>query len=237
MTKPFACDNVVKFSLTPHGGGTDVTWFDERTATLHVQAHGHGHGLLIRCCGSMFEKGLSTLKTVAESWPLQRGCVSASSKPQSRGASTESELVIMRVFDAPRDLVWKAWTNPKQAVQWWGPKDYPATNIEMDVRAGGIWSGRLRSTEDGRILTHRGVFREVTKPERLVFTFAWDEEGERGLETLVTITFTAQGNKTLMTFRQAPFQSAEERDGHKGGWTSAFDRFDEQLPSLQGVER
>jgi uncharacterized protein YndB with AHSA1/START domain len=158
--------------------------------------------------------------------------VSAGTKPQAGGALTDPELVIMRVFNAPRDLVWKAWTDPALAVHWWGPKDYPATDLEMDVRPGGLWSGRLRSTEDGSILTHKGVFRDVAKPERLVFTFAWDEEGERGLETLVTITFTDQGAKTLMTFRQVPFQSAEERDGHKGGWTSAFDRFDDALSAL-----
>jgi uncharacterized protein YndB with AHSA1/START domain len=99
----------------------------------------------------------------------------------SRGALTDPELVIMRVFNAPRDIVWKAWTDPKYAVHWWGPKDYPATQLEMDVRPGGVWRGQLRSVEDGRILSHRGVFREVSAPERLVFTFAWDEEGERGL--------------------------------------------------------
>ena len=91
-----------------------------------------------------------------------------------------------------------------------------------------MFGGRRRAT-------HRGVFRDVTAPERLVFTFAWDEEGERGLETSVTITFTDQNGKTLMTFRQIPFQSAEERDGHRGGWTSAFDRFDEQLIELTGT--
>lgn len=158
--------------------------------------------------------------------------MSASSYMPPKSALAEPELVIMRVFQAPRDLVWKAWTDPQYAVQWWGPKHHPATHLEMDVRPGGHWNGRLCSAE-GVVLTHRGVFREVTKPERLVFTFAWDEEGERGLETIVTITFTDQGDKTLMTFRQIPFQSAEERDGHRGGWTSAFDRFDEQLPALK----
>lgn len=152
----------------------------------------------------------------------------------SRGALTEPELVIMRVFNASRDIVWKAWTDPKHAVRWWGPKHCPATHLEMDVRPGGVWRGQLREVEDGRIRSHRGVFREVSVPERLVFTFAWDEEGERGLETLVTITFADQDEKTLMTFRQIPFQSAEERDGHHGGWTSAFDRFDEQLAELKG---
>ena len=161
--------------------------------------------------------------------------MTASSK-SSRGALAEPELVIMRVFNAPRDIVWKAWTDPKYAVHWWGPKHHPATHLEMDVRPGGVWCGTLRSA-DGIVLTHRGVFRDVTAPERLVFTFAWDEEGERGLETLVTITFTDQNGKTLMTFRQIPFQSAEERDGHRGGWTSTFDRFDEQLAELRGHEK
>ena len=159
--------------------------------------------------------------------------MTASGQPQ-RGALAEPELVIMRVFNAPRDLVWKAWTDPKQSVRWWGPKHCPATLVEMDLRPGGNWRGQLRSTEDGRVLSHKGVFREVLAPERLVFTFSWDEDGERGLETLVTVTFADQNGKTLMTFRQIPFQSVEERDGHKGGWTSAFDRFDQHLIEQDG---
>lgn len=158
--------------------------------------------------------------------------MTASSKPP-KSAQAESELVIMRVFNAPRDLVWRAWTDPKQAVQWWGPIEYPAAHLEMDVRPGGVWRGVLRSPGDGSELSHKGVFREVTALERLVFTFSWDEEGERGLETLVTITFTDQGDKTLMTFRQIPFQSAEERDGHRYGWGSAFERLDGHL-ALKG---
>ena len=141
----------------------------------------------------------------------------------------ERELVITRVFDAPRDLIFRAWTDPRQAVQWWGPRDYPATHLEMDVRPGGAWRGRLRSTESGEELRLGGVFREVVAPERVVFTFAWDEEGERGLETLVTVTFAEQGGKTQMTFRQVPFQSVEERDGHRGGWSSSFDRLEEYV--------
>jgi uncharacterized protein YndB with AHSA1/START domain len=145
----------------------------------------------------------------------------------------ERELVITRVFDAPRELVFKAWTDPRQAVTWWGPKDYPATHMEMDVRPGGAWRGRLRSIDGAKELGLGGVFREVIAPERVVFTFAWDEEGERGLETLVTVTFAEQKGKTLMTFRQVPFQSVEERDGHRGGWTSSFDRLEEQVTDLK----
>jgi uncharacterized protein YndB with AHSA1/START domain len=149
----------------------------------------------------------------------------------------ERELVITRVFDAPRELVFKAWTDPRHAKRWWGPKDYPATHLEMDVRPGGAWSGRLRSIESGEELQLGGVFREIAAPERVVFTFAWDEEGERGLETLVTVTFAEQGGKTLMTFRQVPFQSVEERDGHRGGWTSSFDRLEDYVADLKGSGR
>jgi len=141
----------------------------------------------------------------------------------------ERVLVITRVFDAPRELVFKAWTDPSHAKCWWGPRDYPVTHLEMDVRPGGPWRGCLRSTESGRELWQGGVFREVVAPERVVFTFAWDEAGERGLETLVSVTFAEQDGKTRMTFRQAPFQSVAERDGHRGGWTSSFDRLDAHL--------
>ncbi|MEX2127081.1 MAG: SRPBCC domain-containing protein [Xanthobacteraceae bacterium] len=139
------------------------------------------------------------------------------------------ELIIKRVLNAPRERVFEAWTDPALAVKWWGPKDYPATFLEMDVRVGGTWSGRLRATADGRELTHRGVFREIVEPSLLIFTFAWDEEGERGLETIVTLTFTDLGGRTLLTLHQTPFQSAEERDGHQSGWNSAFDRLEDSL--------
>jgi uncharacterized protein YndB with AHSA1/START domain len=144
-------------------------------------------------------------------------------------APDEQALVVTRVFDAPRELVFKMWTDPRHAMNWWGPKDYPATEVKMDVRPGGRWRHCLKSTQGGPDLWHGGVFHEVVVPERLVFTFAWEEEGERGLETLVTVTFAEEGGKTRMTFRQEPFQSIAERDGHGYGWGSSFDRLGEKL--------
>lgn len=141
----------------------------------------------------------------------------------------QHELVIDRVFDAPQDLVFKAWTDPHHAIQWWGPKAYPSSHMEMDARRGGVWRGCLKSVETGEELWLGGVFREVVFPGRLVFTFAWEEEGERGLETLVTVTFAEEGGRTRMLLRQAPFQSAAERDGHNEGWSGALDRLDEFL--------
>ncbi len=145
------------------------------------------------------------------------------------GRSAGRELLIERVFNAPRELVFTAWTNPEHIRKWFGPRHHPAREIAMDVRPGGRWRSCLRSPETGNDLWVGGVYREIVPPERLVFTFAWEEEGERGLETVVTITFAEQGAKTLMTFRQTPFQSAGELDGHRGGWTSCFDRLDDHL--------
>lgn len=143
--------------------------------------------------------------------------------------SGQRELVVTRIFKAPRERVFRAWTDPKLAVQWWGPKHHPAIFLEMDVRPGGEWHGKLRSVADGTVLTHRGVFREIVPPSLLSFTFSWDEEGERGQETLVTLTFEDLGGKTRFTLRQAPFQSDSERDGHGEGWNSTFDRLEEAL--------
>jgi uncharacterized protein YndB with AHSA1/START domain len=139
------------------------------------------------------------------------------------------ELRIERVFNAPRSLVFAAWTELEHARQWFGPKDYPCTQMTIDVRPGGRWRSCLTSLETGEQLWVGGVYREIVPPERLVFTFAWEEEGERGLETVVEITLTERDGKTHMVLRQTPFQSDGERDGHRGGWGSAFDRLDDLL--------
>ena len=151
--------------------------------------------------------------------------------------SAKHELTISRVFDAPRSLVFKMWTDPAHARNWWGPRDYPATYLEMDVRPGGAWRNCLTSTETGKELWQNGVFREVVPPERLVFTFVWEEDGERGLETLVTVTFADEGGKTRMTFHHAPFVSVGERDGHGYGWNSTFDRLVDHLAGQTASER
>ena len=156
----------------------------------------------------------------------------ATTAAQLNSESADRTLTITRVFDAPRELVFKAWTDKQHAIMWWGPKHHPATQVDMDVRPGGRWRHCLKSVETGKDLWHRGSFREVVPPERLVFTFAWEELGERGLETLVTVTFEELGGKTRMTMHQTPFQSLGERDGHGEGWSSAFDRLEEHLTKI-----
>ncbi|RSM38052.1 polyketide cyclase [Amycolatopsis balhimycina DSM 5908] len=132
------------------------------------------------------------------------------------------ELAITRVFDAPRELVFAAWTDPGQLASWLGPHGYTGAAVTLATRPGGAWRACIRSPEGDEHWMH-GVYREVSAPERLVFTFAWDTEGDLRTETVVTIDFADLGGKTEMTFVQTGFPTVADRDGHHEGWTSSFD--------------
>jgi len=143
--------------------------------------------------------------------------------------ANDRELVITRVLAAPRDLVWKAWTEPERMKQWSAPKGFTIPVSEGELRPGGAWRACMRKP-DGTDLWLGGVYREIVEPERLVFTHAWmDEQGKPGPETVVTVTLTERGGKTEMTFRQTGFDSVESRDGHAGGWDECFDKLEEHL--------
>lgn len=148
---------------------------------------------------------------------------------------TGYELKITRVFDAPRELVWKAWTDPAMAKHWMGPRGFEATEFVTPAEPGGRWHltmvGHRPGTEHVVTLRQSGVTKESRPPELLVYTFAWEDRSKVGLsespfkENIVTVRFEEQGDKTVMHFTQAPFATESERDGHTGGWNSAFDRF------------
>ncbi|MDB5800086.1 MAG: hypothetical protein JWL63_1025 [Rhodocyclales bacterium] len=140
-------------------------------------------------------------------------------------ASTEPsrELRITRIFDAPREMVFEVWTMPEHQVHWMGPQDFTVPSCEIDFREGGSYRTCIVEPT-GVEYWMRGVYREIVVPEKLVFSFAWEEEGERGMENIVTLQFFDEGGKTRFEFLQTPFQSAAERDGHDGGWTQCFDR-------------
>ena len=141
----------------------------------------------------------------------------------------ERVLVITRIFDAPRSLAFKAWTEPEHLVHWWGPQGFTLPACTMDFRPGGAYRFCMRSPEG---VDHwlQGVYREIVEPERLVFTYAWeDAEGKPGHETLVTVTFAEHGEKTKLTMRQAIFETVTARDEHVRGWTEALDHLAEYL--------
>jgi uncharacterized protein YndB with AHSA1/START domain len=149
--------------------------------------------------------------------------------PDAAALSAERELVITRIFDAPRRLVFEMWTAPEHLARWWGPHGSTTISAGMDVRPGGAWS-RLMRTPDGRVIRKHGVYREIVAPERLVLTYVTDDlAGNPGTETLVTVTFADLGGKTRLTLHQAVFESVATREAHHGGWTSCLERLAEHL--------
>jgi len=144
----------------------------------------------------------------------------------------ERELVITRIFDAPRHLVFQAWTEPDRVARWWGPQGFVTTYWDMDIRPGGTFRVCMRSPT-GAEHWKQGVYREIVEPERLVFSFAWeDADGKPGHETLVTVTFAERGGKTELTLRQAVFATVAARDDHYTGWASYLERFAKYLATL-----
>jgi uncharacterized protein YndB with AHSA1/START domain len=139
-------------------------------------------------------------------------------------APAERVLLITRLLDAPRRLVFKAWTEPEHVVRWWGCAGSTVTTFKRDLRPGGEYRVLMR-LDDGTDHRVRGVYREIVEPERLVFTWAWeDAAGHLGHETLVTVTLVERGGKTEMTLRHAVFESTDMRDLHGLGWNASFDR-------------
>jgi len=149
----------------------------------------------------------------------------SNAKASAAMESTEHELVITRVFDAPRELVFDCWTEPEHLQHWQGaPRGFTVTAYESDIRPGGFFRICMRSQE-GVDRWLEGGYREMVKPERLVFTHLWLDAGRKpaGRETLVTITLADRDGKTELTLRQSGFTSLGSRNGHKYGWSSALD--------------
>jgi uncharacterized protein YndB with AHSA1/START domain len=145
--------------------------------------------------------------------------------------ATEPVINITRLFDAPRELVFDAWTDPQHISQWWGPRGFTTTTHERDVRPGGVWRFIMHGP-DGTDYDNRIVFREVVRPERLVYDHDSDKENDPdGFH--VTVTFAEEDGKTRLTLRTL-FKSIAERDrkiefGAVAGGNQTLDRLGEYL--------
>lgn len=143
------------------------------------------------------------------------------------------DILMTREFNAPRELVFRALTDPKLIPQWWGPKSVTTTVDQMEVRMGGIWR-YVQHDANGGEYAFRGVYHEITSPERLVYTFEF--EGMPGHVLLETVTLVEHDGKTLIT-DSAVFQSVADRDGMiaagmEGGAAESWDRLEEQLKTM-----
>jgi len=142
---------------------------------------------------------------------------------------TAREFTIARELDAPRELVFRAWTDPEHLTRWFGPRgcSTPRASIATDVRPGGTWRATMVVDETGQEFPTGGFYLEVREPERLVFT--WREPGGDA-ESVVTVALAdLGGGRTAMTFHQAGFTTEETRREVHEGWSSAFDRLAEHV--------
>ena len=161
-----------------------------------------------------------------------------------RGAppkAADRELLIVRVFDAPRALVWKAWTEPARLKRWWGPRTFTAPVAKIDLRVGGAFLYCMRQA-DGKDIWGTGVYREIVPLKRIVYmdSFA-DEKGnvvpatyygmsrDFPLEMQVTVTFEEQDGKTKLTLHHAGIPAGPDRDGANQGWNESLDKLADML--------
>ena len=167
----------------------------------------------------------------------------------STGESVDRELVITRVFDAPRDLVWKAFTEPDRLTHWWGPKGFTTHVLKLELRPDGVFF-YSQKTPDGREMFGKWVYREIVALERLVIVSSFTDDKENlvrhplsanwPLEMQGRSTFTKNQGRTTLTIRTKPINASESErktfyDGESSmeqGFAGTFDRLDEHLATL-----
>lgn len=156
----------------------------------------------------------------------------------SNEATADNEIVLSRVYDAPRELVWNAMTDPRHVVNWWGPIGFSTTIEEMDLRPGGRWKHVMHGP-DGTNYPNESVFQEVVKPERIVYSHGGHREGGPAVSFVSTWTFEeiAPG-KTKLTLRQV-YPTPANRDftirefGALEGGRQTLGRLAEYLPTME----
>jgi uncharacterized protein YndB with AHSA1/START domain len=143
--------------------------------------------------------------------------------------SAGAGITIVRVFAAPREEVWREWTEPARFADWFGGPDIeiPLASVEMDVRAGGQWRATML-VAPGREIHWVGEFREVVEPERLVLTFC-DRPGSGEYELVIVELIDLGDGRTEMRFEQRGRMSPAQYERTKKGWTGFFDRIEERL--------
>lgn len=152
--------------------------------------------------------------------------------------SADNEIVVTRVIDAPRALVFKAWTEPERLMRWWAPKGWTTRACKVDLRPGGVFHYCMRSPE-GQDAWGRGVYREITAPERIVYTDSFSDESGNvvepthyGLsadyptEAQVTVTLTEQEGRTKLVLQHAIPASAPARAECEQGWIEMLERLE-----------
>jgi uncharacterized protein YndB with AHSA1/START domain len=145
-------------------------------------------------------------------------------------AAADGRLTINRTFDAPREQVWREWTEPERFADWYGggEAEVPVSTVSMDVREGGSWGATMFAGPDRREIHWKGEYREVVEPERLVFTVT-DRPGEDAYDLVIVVLTDLGDGRTEMHFEQRGGMSAKQYERAGQGWSTFFDRMDEHL--------
>jgi uncharacterized protein YndB with AHSA1/START domain len=143
--------------------------------------------------------------------------------------TSEDGITLTRVFDAPRERVWKEWTEPERFADWFGgdEAEVPASTVAMDVREGGTWRATMYAGPRRREIQWKGEFREVVEPERLVLTVT-DQPGDERELLIVELVDLGDG-RTEMRFQQRGGMSAKQYEDAGQGWSKFFDRMAEHF--------
>ena len=143
-------------------------------------------------------------------------------------SNTQAILTLKRIFSAPIDRVFEAWTSASVLANWFGPVDFKVKTAEIDLKIGGKYLIILQPPEEGEVIKHFGEYIEIMPLKKLVFTWVLENQACKGsikqcAETLVSIDFKAvnQSTQILLTHERLP--SKEAYDGHAFGWSSSFD--------------
>ncbi len=201
---------------------------DDGRTTMTLRSAGIPAGQMYDMSRAGWNESLDKLAKVLEEGEA------AMAKTHSTAEPGRQDIVTTRIFDAPRDLVWRAVTDPEFIPRWWGPRSLTTTVEQMDVRPGGIWRFVQRDAE-GNEYAFRGVYHDITPPERLIYTFEF--EGMPGHVLLETVTLEDLNGRTKMTDRSV-FQTVEDRDGMlasgmEEGAAESMDRFAELLREMR----
>ncbi|MDE1995097.1 MAG: SRPBCC domain-containing protein [Rhizobiaceae bacterium] len=152
------------------------------------------------------------------------------------GMPRRREITLIREIAAPRELLFRLWTEPEHLVRWWGPQNMSAPSVSVDLREGGAWRHCILGP-DGKEYWSHGRYMEIAPPERLVFTFAWEGHGGRLEHQMqVTIEFYEKGEGTRLVFHKAELPDDTEMRLQTGGWEQALDKYTAYAEEITGRE-
>jgi uncharacterized protein YndB with AHSA1/START domain len=142
--------------------------------------------------------------------------------------SSEVMLEMRRTLPATPEVVFEAFSNSSRLAQWWGPRGFTIPSLEVEVREGARYRIEMQPP-DGDSFSLVGEFREVEPPNRLAFSFVWEEPDPDDVETLVELGFEPDGESTIVAMTQGPFKTEERLELHRGGWGDSFDKLERLL--------